>query len=182
MDIFFEPLLSTFRTLKKNGVSFTTPGGKQTIKFEPRFGLFDLPAKAPILNMHQYNGNHGCSVCLHPGIWNGSRYYLPTEDSYPARTTLSIRSAAEMARKEGSVIDGIKGDSVLTGYVDLVNDVPIDYMHCILEGVTKWLVKVHKNLLPVCAIAISCLLCKCVRVQCENSVYVVNVPNNYEHH
>ena len=38
------------------------------------------------------------------------------------------------------VVEGIKGRSVLSDILDLVKCVPIDYMHCILEGVTKWLV------------------------------------------
>ena len=27
----------------------------------------DLPAKAALLNTNQYNGQYGCSHCLHPG-------------------------------------------------------------------------------------------------------------------
>ena len=43
---------------------------------------------------------------------------------------------------------------------------------------------ISKQLLPVCAIPISKIVCKCVRVQCPHlSVdYVVKIPNNYEHH
>jgi len=37
------------------------------------------------------------------------------------------------------VVNGIKGKSILSGVVDLVKGIPIDYMHCVLEGVTKWL-------------------------------------------
>ena len=34
-------------------------------------------------------------------------------------------------------IYGIKGQSTLAKHLNTVNDVPIDYMHAILEGVTK---------------------------------------------
>ena len=50
--------------------------------------------------------------------------------------------AAREAEEENKVVDGIKGKSALTKVVDLVNGIPIDYMHCVLEGVTKRLLKV----------------------------------------
>ena len=31
-------------------------------------GVFDLPAKAAVLCAKQYNGEHGCAVCVHPGV------------------------------------------------------------------------------------------------------------------
>ena len=49
--------------------------------------------------------------------------------------------AAKDAKRDGQVVNGIKGRSVLTGVVDLVADIPIDYMHCVLEGVVKWLME-----------------------------------------
>eukprot|EP00734_Pompholyxophrys_sp_LG126_P000342 Pompholyxophrys_sp_v1_NODE_125_length_1742_cov_3.723770.p1 type:complete len:312 gc:universal NODE_125_length_1742_cov_3.723770:1472-537(-) len=47
----------------------------------------DLPAKASLLNMHQYNGEYGCPYCFHPGTNTGrgsARYYGDT--LYPDRT------------------------------------------------------------------------------------------------
>lgn len=39
------------------------------------------------------------------------------------------------------------------------------------------------DLLPVCAIPISSILCKCVRVSCHDSSnsYIIHIPNNFEH-
>ena len=99
-----------------------------------------MVAKAPILNMNQFNGANGCPTCLHPGTWTVSRYYLPGQE-YSLRTNQSIVEAAANAESRKVVIDGIKGRSVLHDVIDLVKFVPIDYMHCVLEGVTKWLVK-----------------------------------------
>eukprot|EP00734_Pompholyxophrys_sp_LG126_P000265 Pompholyxophrys_sp_v1_NODE_78_length_2321_cov_1.577670.p2 type:complete len:182 gc:universal NODE_78_length_2321_cov_1.577670:1829-1284(-) len=31
----------------------------------------DLPARAALLNMHQFNGEYGCMTCLAPGVRNG---------------------------------------------------------------------------------------------------------------
>lgn len=140
MDIFFKPLISLFSRLSSVGIKFTTPIGQKTIKFSPLFGSFDLIAKAPVLNMHQFNGLYGCPTCLHPGEWIGSRYYLP-HSTYASRTNDSVMKAAIKAETEHTIVDGIKGKSVLTNVIDLVDGAPVDYMHCVLEGVMKWLIE-----------------------------------------
>ncbi len=43
---------------------------------------------------------------------------------------------AKEAVENGKLCNGVKGMSE-TAIVDLVNGIPIDYMHCVLEGVTK---------------------------------------------
>lgn len=139
MSILFEPLLKLFKQLSTQGITLTISGVVHTMKFSPLIGLFDLVAKAPILNMNQFNGANGCPTCLHPGIQLASRYYLPGSE-YPLRTNNSVMRSARTAEENNCVVDGIKGKSVLTNVVDLVRNIPIDYMHCVLEGVTKWLV------------------------------------------
>ena len=63
----------------------------------------------------------------------GSRVYLP-ESSYPLRTVAGIDRAIAEGNRRGT---GIKGISPLLNYLNLVDGVPPDYMHCVLEGVTK---------------------------------------------
>lgn len=103
-------------------------------------GVFDLPAKAAVLASKQFNGEFGCSVCLHPGhrLSNNSRIYLPNV-TYPDRTHTEILQAASEAIRSHTSVMGVYGLSPLASTVDLVNSIPIDYMHCVLEGVTKWL-------------------------------------------
>ena len=38
-------------------------------------------------------------------------------------------------------VQGILGISPLASLLDLVDSIPVDYMHCVLEGVTRWLPK-----------------------------------------
>ncbi|SMN01744.1 hypothetical protein SPONN_11 [uncultured Candidatus Thioglobus sp.] len=141
LEDLFQPLVQLFGQLATHGIKIKTPVGEKVVKFRPLFGVFDLVAKAPVLNMNQFNGCNGCPTCLHPGSWmHGSRYYLPSS-TYQIRTNSSVKQAGEKAESQGSVVDGIKGASVLTGMVDLVKSIPTDYMHCVLEGVTKWLVE-----------------------------------------
>ena len=138
MSVLFQSFKLLLEGINEKGISVATHIGNQVIKFRAAFGIFDLVAKAPILNMNQFNGVNGCPTCLHPGVWTVSRYYLP-DFSYPLRTNTSVKKS----ERDGKVVDGIKGKSVLTGVVDLVNVIPLDYiMHCVLEGVTKWLIEV----------------------------------------
>ena len=119
------------------GLRLVTPNGPRMFHFKPLIGVFDLVAKAPILNMHQFNGKYGCSSCLIPGVWNsGSRRYLPGE-KYPRRTHNSILTAANQASHTKTVVKGIKGPSILKSILNLVDGVPLDYMHNVLEGVVK---------------------------------------------
>ena len=78
-------------------------------------------------------------LCLHPGVWDSSRYYLPDnylpDTKYPTRTNCSVIKGASDAGKDGKVVRGIKIGQSSQGIIDLVGDVPIDYMQCVLEGV-----------------------------------------------
>lgn len=103
-------------------------------------GVFDLPAKAAVLLAKQFNGEFGCSVCSHPGkrLPNNSRVYLPQE--YEERTHAGVIAAATKAERIKSSVQGVYGMSPLANVIDLVGSIPIDYMHCVLEGVSKWLI------------------------------------------
>ena len=78
-------------------------------------------------------------MCLHPGkrLSNNSRVYLP--DTYTERTHARVLSAAWQAEHTKSSVQGIYGTSPRAYTTDLVNSVPVDYMHCVLEGGTRWL-------------------------------------------
>lgn len=147
MDILFSPLLDTLNTLSTVGVTLSTPAKvNKSFTFEPLFGSFDFVAKAPILDMHQFNGKYGCPSCLNPGVRTASQYYLP-DNHYDLRSNESVIKDAKEAENKGKVINGIKGQSVLSGVVDLVQGIPLDYMHCVLEGVVKWLLERRSSLL-----------------------------------
>jgi len=81
------------------GISINTPDGLKTIRAKFVFGTFDLPAKASILCAKQYNGEFGCSVCLHPGkqLDIGTRVYLP--NFFPERDHNSVVAAAKEAEE-----------------------------------------------------------------------------------
>ena len=139
MEIFLPVLTKELDRLNTTGVSVRTSFGHTTIRMKPLFGVFDLIAKAPVINMKQFNGKHGCPSCLHPGTRLHTQVYPP--GTYHKRSNASINRDAGEAENAGTAVNGIKGRSILFGFVELPIAIPIDYMHCVLEGVTKWLLE-----------------------------------------
>ena len=139
MKQFLKPVVEILKKLQIEGLTLIdTPCGVKTIRGTLLCSVLDLVAKAPTLSMKQFNGYYGCPTCLHPGSHNGrSMVYLPR--SYALRTATSVKRDAEEAERSGSAVHGILGKSVLQPCLNIVDGVPVDYMHCVLEGVTKWL-------------------------------------------
>lgn len=77
--------------------------GIKTIRAMLLNGIFDLAAKAPVVNMMQLNGEYGCLVCTHPGSHHsrGHHVYLPNEPSPVARTHAGIMKATQEAEASG---------------------------------------------------------------------------------
>lgn len=139
MKLLLDPILSSLKNLSTDGIMINTPNGMQRLKGKLVMGLFDLPAKAAVLCAKQYNGLHGCSVCLHPGkrLSNNSNVYPP--EPHEMRTHAGVISAAQQALETGTVVEGIMQLSPLASELNLVDSVPTDYMHATLEGVMKML-------------------------------------------
>ena len=140
-----DPVIESICELSSKGLKIKTPDS--TLILNPRIvlGIFDLPAKAAVLCSKQYNGRYGCSVCTHPGyrLPNNARVYKPMK--YGERTHSSVMEAAKIAEESGSAQKGVIGMSPLATAVDLVDGVPVDYMHSVLEGVVRLLMKYWFN-------------------------------------
>lgn len=52
---------------------------------------------------------------------------------------------ATNAESTGKCVYGVEGHSILSSCTDIVNGVPIDYMHSVLEGVTKYFTSMWLN-------------------------------------
>lgn len=132
-------------------------------------GTFDAPAKCLFQHMSQFNGTFGCPYCLHHGETvkmseRGHTMAYPfhvkgqqnveriqetqlTAMTFERRTheqTLKFAKEAESLRGSGkpsSSVKGVKGMAwcMFLPCFDVINGVTIDYMHCILLGVTKML-------------------------------------------
>ena len=141
MPLFLGHFKQMINELNERGLIVKTTDGFKKFHVQLLYGVFDMVAKAPILNMHQFNGKNGCPCCLHPGVRIGNTQTYPPGRVYDSRSTISMKTAAAKAERDATVVDGIKGASILASMVDLATGTPIDYMHCILEGVVKRLLE-----------------------------------------
>ncbi|XP_064381793.1 uncharacterized protein LOC135330772 [Halichondria panicea] len=139
MKRLLQPLASQIDKLR---VFVNTFQGPTRFKASVVLAIFDLPAKAAALCAKQFNGQYGCSVCLHPGkrMPNKTLIY-PPDTVYPLRSHTEVVSNATEAEAGQQPVNGILGISPLTSMINLVDSVPVDYMHAVLEGVTRWLTK-----------------------------------------
>ena len=146
MSLLLNPLADCIEKLSTLGMEIRNVCGQFTIRAKVMIGVFDLPAKATVLSAKQFNGQYGCSVCLHPGtrLPNNARIYL-ADIVYPNRTHNEVLAAGVKAKTDKSCVQGIIGVSSLSKTFNLVDSVPVDYMHAVLEGVTKWLMRAWFN-------------------------------------
>lgn len=104
--------------------------------------IADLPAKALCLNMSQFNGYYGCSVCLARGSYDSSlhRMLYPINDLSPIRTEASYRAHIDDSERTGSPSHGVKGPTPLSSLM-AVPIVPLDSMHLLYLGIVKTIVQ-----------------------------------------
>ena len=120
-----------------------------TLKFDTKFLVADLPAKASILNMQQFNAYFGCSICLIEckAIGDGNRGLYYPNQRHKLRTKSRHESYIDLIQREGlETFRGVKGPSALSHIIDNIPlAAPIDYMHQVLLGVTRSLLFSVRN-------------------------------------
>ena len=167
---FLKPHVQVLQTLE-NGVEFESPTrGKFTCRAVLLCVTCDLPARCLVCNGMQYNGEHGCWKCLQSGLTvpAGAGYarafpYQQGDPKGPARDKTNVFQHAkeatvqQLAGKSRYVVMGVKGPSWLSHlrYFDIVRGVAINYMHGVLLGVQKLLLKLwFKDTYVKCAFSI----------------------------
>lgn len=105
--------------------------------------LMDLPAKASVLNIKQFNGEFGCIACDHPGENHHlyKKWHYPYSRKYNYKTDQNYMIYANVAQKTKQHIFGVKGTNEFIDLLDIPSQIPFDYMHLVLQGHTKWLLK-----------------------------------------
>lgn len=147
----FEKMLKhlgkEFELLYNEGVKVSIQHDVITVKMAVVCGVFDLPAKASILNMTYFNGKESCITCEDPGqvVKQGkghSRCYPYRElgQEFKARSHDEVvecmRTGTEKKRVKG--FKGTSGLLAIPSY-DVVKGTVPDYMHCVLLGITNTL-------------------------------------------
>ena len=119
----------------------------------------NLPAKCLVPNTSQFNGKHGYNKCLQPVVSHttsrgGHTHVYPYDSNNPTgpkRNKTNHKKDASTAAAT-NIVNGVKGPSwlmILREY-DIIRGTAIDYMHCVLLGVTKlllilWFGSEHKK-------------------------------------
>lgn len=151
MGTFFRPIHSRLKKLEEEGITVTVDNENVNCKAFLICITADLPAKSTLMNMIQFNGAFSCSKCYEKGetfktSGGGSVHIYPFNREMPfghERTTRTSLHDAMEAVNSKKTVNGIKGPSFLMTleYFDFIKGASIDYMHGVLLGVTKLLIK-----------------------------------------
>lgn len=118
------------------------------VKFFVLNGVNDKPARSEVINMKTSTGYYGCMKCQQIGLRietkkNGHVIVWPYDQLRPRRTIENYNVDVSRSTKANNIqflkSHGIKGLSVLNelSFYHPIMNTNIDYMHSILEGVTK---------------------------------------------
>ena len=137
MNLLLQPILNRISSIEKDGI----PHKSVVLRAKLLQAVFDLPARSSATNTKQFNGEYGCFYCTDKGeVFNRARIYPPT-DKHTIRTSQEMREWAAKAETSGKPQYGVKGRSILSEFIEFPSCIPIDYMHSVLEGVYKNLMK-----------------------------------------
>lgn len=157
MNTLLKPLLHSIELLHNEGVECDFPEiGKFNCKGYLLAGTADLPARCLLCNSIQYNGSYSCWKCLQPGetasVGKGHAHVYPFKiecPKGPPRTNDQTLQDAQTAtrnqqeKRNPKVVNGVKGPSWLICFpkFNIVNGIAIDYMHGLLLGVQKLMIR-----------------------------------------
>ena len=197
MLTFLRPFKESVSHLFTEGIEIFSPDieGSFLCRAMLLCGTCDLPAKALVYNMTQFNGYFGCTHCLQSGkqLSVGPRSsvhiypFVPSNPTGPTRTTAQLEKFSRQAIEKGETVSGIKGPSWLSTIpnYNIVDGNCLDYMHCVLLGVTKMLLKLwfdseYHGELWYCGAKIEEADSKLMQIQPPNSI--TRVPRSIQEH
>lgn len=197
MMTYLQPFNETISHLYSKGVEVYSPDIKSSFICHAMLlcGTCDLPAKAMVYNMTQFNGKYGCSHCLQSGtqLAVGARGrvhvypYIQADPTGPSRTSKQLLQHSREATVQNKPVYGVKGPSwlsVIPNYNVIQGNV-IDYMHCVLLGITKMLLKLwfdseHAGELWYCGTKVQEADAKLLQVRPPN--VISRIPRSIQQH
>lgn len=128
-NIFLSEFVKEANHLIENGVMLFG----QSYKFKISMFLFDAVAKASILNIKGHSGYSSCTKCTQEGEYINDRVCFPD-------LNFIKRTHDNFCKYDDS--DHHRGTTILTEIknINVITDVPLDYMHLIALGVVKKIV------------------------------------------
>ncbi|XP_060607195.1 uncharacterized protein LOC132759444 [Ruditapes philippinarum] len=143
--IYFEQIIEEINTLTEKGLQMDCGEENWNVYMNVIGITLDLPAKAGVLNMTQFNGLEACITCEEPGlvVRQGRGHsrcypYRPTSSRFPERSVEGVLESMESAtvRNRQKGFKGMSGIARLLKF-ELVYGIVPDYMHCVLLGIVK---------------------------------------------
>nr|CAI5827138.1 unnamed protein product [Callosobruchus analis] len=122
---FLKLFVEEYKSLHSSGLVL----GEKTYLLKLNCIISDAPAKAFILNVKNHTGYFGCCKCICEGDYVERRVVFLSDNSAP-RTNDSFRNRTQPEHHRGPTI-------LETLDIDIIKQVPLDYMHLVLLGVTK---------------------------------------------
>ena len=142
MSCFLKPFISECNELAVNGFTWVTETKETcTIFVHALICSVDSVARCMVQGIKQFNGLYGCSWCLHPGQQvekgNGTvRVY--DAKVYEKRTSTNYVKHARQALRLGECCGVLHASSLLLlNQFDIIRGFAVDYMHCILLGISR---------------------------------------------
>lgn len=151
MNLFLSVLKKQCDVLIQEGIQLTDYWTKQifTLKLVPFCACVDRVAMPLLQNRIQFNGYFGCSCCYHHGFYYKNAMKFPIEKDDPELRTHErhINHVSEVLSSGRPTEFGVKGYSILLDFpnFDIVWNLPPDYMHQTLLGVSKQLTRFERN-------------------------------------
>ncbi|XP_071855403.1 uncharacterized protein [Apostichopus japonicus] len=139
MDMFLRPFVEELRKLGTDGIVWKNKHGR----VYSAVSSCDAVARCALQNIHQFNGSHGCGLCLHEGVsvnrGHGVTRVYPVEGRVERRTKEGTLQNAKEAVETGKIVKGVKGPSILCllPRFNAIDGCVPDYMHSVILGVVR---------------------------------------------
>ncbi len=128
-NLFLEDFVNECVKLSNDGIKIRGT----VVSFQVKFLLFDAPAKSFLLGIKGHSGYSSCTKCTQEGSYIKDRVCFPSTN-FTKRTNETFRNHLDENHNiRHTILQNIE-------YLDMVNDIPLDYMHLVLLGVMKKLV------------------------------------------
>lgn len=156
MATFLHQFVQDIKDTNAHGIEWVHPrtGISQMSKVFPITCSCDAVAKCALQGIHQFNGSYGCGYCLNEGMvvakGRGYTRVYPDVEADMRSHKHTVECGAKAIDEGVSHVLGVKSVSPLillhpsTGF-DMIKSFSVDYMHCVLLGVTKQFLDIWLN-------------------------------------
>uniref|UniRef100_A0A1Y1K5S2 Transposase domain-containing protein n=1 Tax=Photinus pyralis TaxID=7054 RepID=A0A1Y1K5S2_PHOPY len=126
-NLFLKEFVDDAVSLTSDGVSYNG----HVYNFKIKAFIFDVPAKAFCTYTNGHTGYKSCSKCNIHGVYRNNRVCFPPEHNTKLRTHEEFIAKSDSPHHLGtSVLELIPN-------IDMIRDIPLDYMHLVCLGVMR---------------------------------------------